>query len=158
MLTPEEERFHHLATSISRFHSALETLRTIKTALPENPLISLAFRFALVEYASPFTRSDGQLKRYTLDDKYVPAEYLNLHTRIITARHTVHAHSDLTIMNAQFKEIGTQANPELEIRGTYVDELKELQNIDQIITLLNELIHNMYLDLDAQLKALLPPR
>ena len=156
MLTSGEEHFHHLATCISRLHSALETLRTIKTASPDNPLISPAFRFALVEYASPFTRSDGQLEKYTLDDKYVPPEYLDLHKRIVTARHTVHAHSDLTIMSAQFKAIGTQANPAADIRGTYVDELKELPNIDQIITLLNESIHNMYVDRDAQLKALNP--
>src|SRR5882724_6198134 len=98
MLTSEEECFHHLATCISRLHSALEVLRTIKTASPDNPLIPPAFRFALVEYASPFTYSNGQLKKYIVDDKYVPPEYLNLHKRIVTVRHTTHAHSDLKIM------------------------------------------------------------
>lgn len=156
MLSPEEERFHHLATCISRLHSALETLRTIKAASPDNPLIPPAFRFALVEYTIPFTRSDGQLKKYTLDDKYVPPEYLDLHKRIVTARHTVHAHSDLKIMSAQFKAVGTKADPAAEMRGTYIDELKELPNIDQIIALLNESIHNMYVDRDAQLEALNP--
>lgn len=156
MLTPEEERFHHLVTCISRLHSALETLRTIKTASPDNPLIPPAFRFALVEYASPYTHSCGQLKKYIVDDKYVPPEYLDLHKRIVTARHTVHAHSDLKIMSARFNAIGTQANPEAEIRGTYIDELEELPNIDQIIALINESISNMYVDRDAQLKALNP--
>ena len=59
-------------------------------------------------------------------------------------------------MSAQFKSIGTQTNPAAEMRGTYIDELKELPNIDQIIALLNESIHNMYVDRDAQLKALNP--
>ena len=156
MLTPSEERFLHLATCISRLHSALETLRAIKTAAPDNPLIPPAFRFALVEYASPFTASEGQNKKYILDHKYVPPEYLDLHKRILSARHKVHAHSDLTIMNAQFMATGTQANPTAEVRGTYIDELKELPNIDQIVTLLNESIQNMYVDRDTQLKALNP--
>jgi len=60
MVTGSEEQFIHLATCISRLHSALETLRAIKAASPDNPLIAPAFRFALVEYVSPYTGSDGQ--------------------------------------------------------------------------------------------------
>ena len=156
MITPEEERFHHIATCISRLHSALETLRTIRIASPDDPLIPPAFRFAIVEYTSAFTRSDGQLKKYVLDDRHVPLEYLELHKRLVIARHSVHAHSDQTIMNAQFKAIGTQENPAAVIRGSYIDELKELPNIDQIIYLINETISNMYVDRDTQLKALNP--
>jgi len=157
MITPDEERFHHIATCISRLHSALETLRTIKAASPDDPLIPPAFRFAIVEYVSAFTRSDGQVKKnYTLGDKHVPPKYLDLHKRLKTARNSVHAHSDLKIMSAQFKAIGTRANPAAEIRGCYINELKELQNIDQIISLINESINNMYVDRDTQLKALTP--
>lgn len=156
MVTPSEEQFIHITTCISRLHSAIETLRAIKTAAPNNPLIAPAFRFALVEYASPYTGADGQLKKYKLDHKYVPAEHLDLHNRIVSARHQVHAHSDLTIMNAKFKATGARANPAAEVLGTHVDELKELTNIDQIISLVNDSIHNMYVDRDAQLQALNP--
>jgi hypothetical protein len=156
MVTPSEEQFIHIATCISRLHSAIETLRAIKAAAPDNPLIAPAFRFALVEYVSPYTGADGQLKKYKLDHKYVPAEHLDLHNRIVSARHQVHAHSDLTIMNAKFKATGTRANPEAEVSGTHVDVLKELTNIDQIISLVNDSIHNMYVDRDAQLQALNP--
>ena len=156
MVTTDEERFLHLATCISRLHSALETLRTIKASSPEDPLIAPAFRFALVEYASAFTRSDGQHKKYILDERYVPSQYLSLHRRIVTARHQVHAHTDLTIRNTTFKTTGTKTNPSAEARGTHIDELKELPNIDQIIDLLNESIGAMYVEREAQLKALNP--
>lgn len=156
MVNTSEECFLHLATCISRLHSALETLRTIKASSPDNSLIAPAFRFALVEYVTPFTHSFGQHKKYKLDARYVPTQYLDLHTRIVTARHQVHAHTDLTIMNAQFKVTGTKANPAAEVQGTHIDELKELSHIDQIIDLLNESIHNMNVDRDAQLLALNP--
>ncbi|MGZ3236162.1 MAG: hypothetical protein ACXU8A_02200 [Burkholderiaceae bacterium] len=154
MANVDEENFLHLATCISRMHSALETLRIIKASSPENPLIPPAFRFALVEYASAFTRSDGQLKKYILDDKYVPPQHLDLHKRIVTARHQVHAHTDLKIRNATFNTTGTKTNPSVEVRGTHIDELKELPNIDQIIDLLNESINIMYVASEIQLKAL----
>jgi len=86
----------------------------------------------------------------------VPPEHLDLHKRIVAARHRVHAHFDLTIMNATFRATGTRANPAAEVSGTHVDELKELPNIDQIISLVSDSIHNMYVDRDAQLKALNP--
>ena len=156
MVTSSEELFYHLATCISRLHSALETLRTVKASSAENPLIPPAFRFALVEYASPFTRSDGQHKKYRLDERYVSPQYLDLHRRIVTARMKVHAHTDLTIMNIQFRITGTKVSPSAEVRGTHIDELEELPNIDQIIDLLNESIGSMYLDSEAQLRALNP--
>lgn len=57
-------------------------------------------------------------------------------------------------MNAEFKASGTKANPVAEVRGNHIDELKELSNVDQLIALINESIHSMYVDRDAQLKAL----
>ena len=154
MLTPAEDRFHHLATCISNLQSALETLRTIRDASPDNPLIPAAFRFALVQYASPFTTSQGQTKRHILDSRHVPPEYVDLHNRIVTARHKVHAHSDLTLANARFKATGTESAPSAEIQGTYIDELAELPNIGLIIAMLNESIGKMYDESHAQLAAL----
>lgn len=156
MLSTSEERFLHLATCISRLHSALETLRAIKASPPDNPLIPAAFQFALVEYASPFTRSDGQHKKYVLDERHVPPQHLDLHKRVVKARHQIHAHTDLTIMNAKLQATGTKARPAAEVQGTYIDELKELSNIDQIVELINESVLSMYVDRDAQLTALNP--
>jgi hypothetical protein len=154
MVTAAEEAFLHLAACISRLHSAIETLRAIKASSPDNPLIPPAFQFALVEYASGFTRSDGQHKKYVLDETRIPARYLDLHKRIVAARHQVHAHMDLTIRNLTMNITGTKANPSAEAQGTHIDELKELPNIDQIIELLSETIDAMYIDRAAQLKAL----
>ena len=156
MFTTSEECFLHLATCIWRLHSALETLRTVKASSPENPLIPPAFQFALVEYASAFTRSDGQHKKYMLDVRYVPPQYLDLHKRIVTARHKVHAHTDLTIRNAKFTITGTKASPSAQVQGTHIDELKELPNIDQINDFLSESIGAMYVDSEARLKVLNP--
>ena len=156
MVTAAEETFLHLAACISRMHSAIETLREVKASLPDNPLIPSAFRFALVEYASGFTRSDGTHKKYVLDEQFVPSQHLTLHRRIINARHQVHAHTDLKIRDIKFKATGTKTNPSAEARGTHIDELQELQNIDQIIDLINESVGAMYAESEAQLKAMNP--
>jgi hypothetical protein len=156
VVTAAEERFLHLAACISRMHSALEVLRTVKASSPANPLLPAAFRFALVEYASSFTRSDGTHRKYVLDAKFVPSKHLALHKRIVNARHSVHAHTDLTIRNIKFKVTGTKANPSGEATGSHIDELHELQNIDQVIELVNESIDAMYVESEAQLRALNP--
>ena len=156
MTSPAEEQFIHLSTCISRLHSALETFRLVKSAAPGNPLSGAAFRYGLVEYVIPFTCSFGDLGKYKLDDRFVPPAYANLHKRIISARHKVHAHADLTIMKAAFKATGTQANPAAAVTGKYIDELKELPNIDQSVSLVNDSIGNMYVESDSQLKALNP--
>jgi len=57
-------------------------------------------------------------------------------------------------MKAEFKATGNKANPTAEIKGTYIDELKELPNIDQIIGLVNEIIENLYVERAIQLEAL----
>lgn len=98
-LSPSQEQFIHFANCVSRLTSALETLRVIKASHPENPLIASAFRFAIVEYVSSYTSSKGKYnKKYKLGNEYIPAEYLQLHKRLVTARHQIHAHFDLTIM------------------------------------------------------------
>lgn len=66
----------------------------------ENPLISPAFRFALIEYAKPYTTSIGNHKRYILSDTHIPRQYLELHTKIILSRNQKHAHQDLTVLDA----------------------------------------------------------
>lgn len=63
----------------------------------KNALISPAFRFALIEYAKPYTTSKGTYKRYKLDDTHVPAEYMELHKTIINSRHQKQAHHDICV-------------------------------------------------------------
>ena len=147
------EEFIHFATCMRRLFSAQNTLSAIKES-GDNPLIGPAFRFALIEYAAPYTRSNGSKKGHYLNKKYVPTRFLELHSRILTARRTIHAHSDLTVLQAKLYVMHTQSGPSAEIHGKNIDELKELANIDQILELIEGTLLNMFADQEALLRAL----
>src|SRR5512143_1120676 len=121
------EDFIHFAVCMQRLNSAWSTLNRIK-ASSDNELISPAFRYALVEYSAPYTNSFGPNKRHTLNDSYVPSEYLELHKRILDARHTIHAHADLTVLEAKLYLNETQGRPSATISSNYIHGLEELPN------------------------------
>ncbi len=145
MTTQGEEAFIHFATCLGRFWGALETLRAVK-AEESHVLAGPAFRFALVEYVAPYTASNGIIGKHRLDERYVPAQCLDLHKRLVQARHRIHAHSDLTIRQAKLSLETTALHPYVGITGVHIDELEEMKNIDQIIELVEGTIGNMYDD------------
>ena len=115
--TQTKEDFLHFAVCLQRLLSALGTLQVIK-ASPDHPLAVPAFRFALVEYSMPYTDSRGSEKPYyKLKDSYVPKEHLALHKKILEARHTLHAHADLTVMSAKVFVTKTRGMPSATVSG-----------------------------------------
>ena len=151
------EEFIHFATCMQRLNSARVTLNAVKAA-SDSPLAGPAFRFALVEYATPYNRSDGPSKqRYKLTESYIPSEFLALHQRILTGRNTVHAHADLTVMEAKLYVAETRGTPSVTISSNYINGLEEMKNIDQIIGLIEGTLLNMYADQDTHLHALQQP-
>lgn len=155
-MTQGHEGFIHFATCMQRLSGAWATLHAVKAA-GDSPLVGPAFRFALVEYATPYSRSDGPSnQRYQLPTSYVPSEFLELHQRILAGRNSVHAHADLTVLGAKLYVTETRGAPSVTISSNYIDGLEEMSNIDQIISLIEGTLHNMYADQDARLRALQP--
>jgi hypothetical protein len=155
-MTEEHEEFLHFVTCVDRLNSAWITLRDIKTA-GESLLVGPAFRFALVQYAMPYTRSDGTIKKgYKLTTTYVPSHLLDLHTRLLDSRNKMHAHADLTTMEAKLYLTETQGTPSIIISGNNIHGLEELCNIDEIISLIEGTLLNMYADQDIRIRALNP--
>jgi hypothetical protein len=141
---------------MQRLNEAWATLNAIK-ADRASRLAGPAFRYALVEYATPYNTSFGANKiRYQLSEQYVPAEHLELHRRIIAARNTVHAHADLSVLDAKLYLRETQGKPSASISSNYIHGLEELPNIEAIIELIEGTLLNMYADQEPRLSALRP--
>ena len=100
-MTEQEEKFVHFASCITCLNNAWRLLQTIQTQ-PGNPLVGAAFRFALVEYCKSYKCSRRVNKKpLKLDTALIPPAYIPLHERIIVSRDQIHAHSDLTVMEAK---------------------------------------------------------
>jgi len=155
-MTEQEESFVHFVSCITWLNNAWRLLNTIHTQ-SENPLIGPAFRFALIEYCKPYKTSYGITKpRFMLDTRYIPKECLPLHERIISSRDQIHAHSDLTVMDAKLhvhEFMGQRYTliPQNKINGT-----EELSNLQEIVALIEATLDNMYIEEKVLENALTP--
>jgi len=152
-----DEEFIHFHICINRFVSAWNTLKEVKANLA-HPLVGSAFRFALVEYAIPYSKSEGEHKRsgHRLKTTYIPDEFMALHNRLLAARNKVHAHADLTLMSPTLSFIELDGQRLATVSGKHVDELEELRNIDEIILLIEATLHNMFNDVERRKGELRP--
>ena len=100
-MTPSEEDFVHYVECIQSLNRAWSILQELATIEHPSLLHGAAFRYALVEYAKPYTRSDGDHARRTLPPPTLSAELLSTHHQILSLRHQVLAHTDITIKQAQ---------------------------------------------------------
>lgn len=155
-MTHGHEGFIHFATCMQRLNSAWVTLNAIKVER-DSALAGPAFRFALVEDATPYNTSYGaDNKRYKLNESYIPVEYMELHRRILNARNSIHAHADMAVMDAKLYVTETQGMPSATISSNYIHGLEEIGNIEQIISLIEGTLLNMYANQDARLRELQP--
>lgn len=141
-MTEQEEQFVHFVACITWLNNVWRLLKMIHTQF-DNPLIGPAFRFALVEYCKPYKQSHGINKKFKLDTSFIPKERLPLHERIISSRDQIHAHSDLTVMDAKLhvhEFMGQRYTliPQNIIRGT-----EELPNLLEIVALIEATLDNM---------------
>ena len=152
-MNEQEEEFVHFASCIESLNSAWRVINTIKEQ-PNSSLVAPAFRFALIEYSKPYRRSYGRKMR-KLDELCIPNEMMDLHVRITNSRDQIHAHSDLTVMDAKVyvKEVEGQRFSGIVMNK--ISGLEELTNIDEIQKLIEGTLDNMYVR-EKQLETALP--
>jgi hypothetical protein len=153
-MTPEEERYAHLLSCSSDLNDSWSVFQDIKEHRG-NPLVGAAFRYALIAYARSFSKSRGtHSTRYQLDECFIPIAHRELHHRLINARHQIHAHSDLTVRDigvhvAKFPTGKWVGVVQRTIRGT-----EELENLDEIISLVEGTLQSLYEEVQKQEAAL----
>ena len=145
MLTEQKEEFIHFVLCIECLNRVWRLINTIKDA-QRNSLVGYAFRFALVEYSKPYNSSRGTFRRNRkLDTSCIPTELLALHTRIVNSRDEIHAHSDLTVMDAKLYISETHGKRLTTISWNIITGVEELPNIDEIQVLIERTLDNMYI-------------
>lgn len=144
-MTDSEERYIHFAACIERLHNAWTTLNAIKGEA-NSRLVGPAFRYALVEYSTPYTASEGVVKRrHKLDGSCVPSAYMALHERILTARHKIHAHTDLTVRDAKLYLNEIQGKRYASIASNTIHGLEELGQLEEIVRLIEGTLESMFI-------------
>ena len=152
-MTEQEENFIYFTLCIEWLNNAWRLLQAIQMQ-PKNQLGGAAFRFALIEYCKPYKPSRGSSKQFKLDTSLISPVHIALHNRIIASRDQVHAHSDLTVMEAKLHVHEIMGLRYTQISQNYITGLEELPNIQQVIALIESSLENMYLEvkvLDAAL-------
>ena len=145
MMTEQEEEFIHFVLCIECLNRVWRLMNTIKDA-QSSSLVGFAFRFALVEYSKPYNSSRGTFKKKRkLDTSCIPPDLLALHTRIVNSRDQIHAHSDLTVMDAKLYISEIQGKRFTTISRNIVTGVEELPNIDEIQVLIERTLDNMYI-------------
>ena len=143
-MTEKEEHFVHFVSCITWLNNAWRLLNTIHKQ-PDNSLVIPAFRFALIEYCKPYKLSHGINKKFKLDTSLIPKEHIPLHERIITSRDQIHAHHDLTIMQAKLHVHKLMEHRYPLIPQNIIYETEELPNIEEIVALIEASLENMYI-------------
>ena len=145
-MTEAYEAHLHILLCMDRLNAASNTLKQIQ-AEPDQPLVGPAFRYALVEYATAFSRSDSpSKKRRKLPIRLVPVSHAGLHQRLIGARNSIHAHADLTVLEAQLEIHVVAGEKQIGVVQNFIHGLEELRNLPEVISLVEGVLRNLYLE------------
>ncbi len=147
-----EERYIHFVSCIRNLNNALRILQEIKNSKEVSPVIIIAaFRFATIEYSKPYRDSLGKIlnskgknARYKLGEDFIPSDMFDLHTRIVEARDKIHAHSDLSILDAEIYIESTAHGKYVSTSQNVIFDAEELPKIDLIIDLIEQTLDAMY--------------
>lgn len=153
-MTEQEEEFAHFVYCITWLNNAWSLLHLIKQQVG-NPLLAPAFRFALVEYCKPYKFSRGVNRNFKLDTTHIPNEHLPLHQQIIASRDQVHAHSDLSVMQAKLHVHESMGQRYTLISQNIIPSIEGLPNVDEVIALVEGTLDNIYVH-QKVLEAALP--
>jgi hypothetical protein len=153
-MTEQEEHFIHFSACVAWLNNAWRLLQAVRDQ-PTNSLIGPAFRFALIEYGKPYKLSRGILKSRKLDTRFIPPALLALHQRIIDSRDQVHAHSDLTLMEAKLSVHDFIGQRYTLIAQNKITGTEEFSKLAEVIALIEGTLDNMYSE-EKLLEAALP--
>jgi len=153
--TEQQEEYIHFDSSMDDLNRAWSILNEIKQQTG-NRLVAAAFQFAIIEYAKPYLKSKGQLRSdYKMESDCIPSEHLELHKRLLDARNTIIAHSDLTVREPELHVVDMPSERFVGVVQKVIYGSEEISNIDAIIHLIEDTLKCMY-EKDKLLKATLP--
>ena len=152
-MTQNEETYVHYAECINGLNRAWQILGELRAIDRKTAIHAAAFRFALVEYAKPYTRSDGNFKSYKLTPPNLPADLLALHQQILNFRHQVLAHADLTLKEAQVYITSSAGHSLVTVAS---NSLPAFPDGEDIIKLIEHTLDKMYVEVKRLEKNLSP--
>ena len=149
-MSEQEEKYLHFVSCIDDLNNAWRLLQEIKKC-GGNSLVDVAFQFALIQYSKSYKcaygsvlNSKGKPTSYKLDESHIPINYAELHSRIISGRDQIHAHSDLTVREAKLYISDTSDGKIVTKIQNKICETEELSNIDSLIDLIEHSLDSMY--------------
>ena len=155
-MTDSAERYIHFSCCLEWLNECWSLLQTLKGE-PSNPLRGPAFRFALVLYGKPYRESRGtSIRKHRLDNSFVPVELQSLHSEVLNQRDQLHAHSDLTVMDALLTVHRFEEKQYALMIRNHIDQTALLSRLDEIISLVEATLDRMYAEakkLEAGLRA-----
>jgi len=132
------EVFLHTQNCFNDFNDSRNVLRAVGQSSNEI-LRNAAFKYAVIAYCRAYTSSKGkQSGSMTLDKKYIPSGFYDLHTQLLGNRHKIYAHTDRDILEAklQVSDISGQKLPMRTQNVIY--PLNLMTRIDEIIDLVEK--------------------
>ena len=144
-MTPKEEQHVHLEECIWSLNEAWSILQALRATTDKTAIHAAAFRYALVAYARPYTRSDGEHKKgrdpYILQAPKLTPQDVALHGQILDLRRQVLAHSDLTVKQASVY-VGRYAGHARTIIAS--NSLPSFPDIVSVISLIEHTLDLLY--------------
>lgn len=157
-MTPEEEAHLHLEECINGLNESWSILQELRSANANSAIFAGAYRYALIAYTRPYTRSDGEHKKgrsgYIRPKPNLSQEELTLHQRIIDLRHDFLAHADLDAMKASVY-VGRFGGVAQSIIG--YSAVPDFPQIDTVISLIENSLDLLYVERTQSLERLAPP-
>jgi hypothetical protein len=156
-MSPAEENFVHLDECVRSLNEAWHILQEIRVATNRTAIHSAAFRYALIAYARPYTRSDGEhqkgRKAYKLAPPMLSKEELLLHDQILDLRHKVLAHSELIVKQASIYvgRYGGLAKANIATNGH-----PQFPETDAVISLIEHTLDSLYVERARREEVLAP--
>jgi hypothetical protein len=149
-MTAGDEDFVHYVDCIDSLNRAWSILRDLGGVERPSAVHAAAFRFALIEYAKPYTPSDGIHGRRKLPPPNLP-DLLALHEQILDLRDQVLAHSDLTVKQAQLHLHSFDGKPYYIVSSNFAGPFPSRE---AVITLIERTLDQMYVERDQRLQLL----
>lgn len=136
-----DEEYAHFQESLTSLNRAWRTLCELETSPSDNAIWNAAYRMVIVEYSKPFTKSKiNKRKVHSLPLPIISGDLEILHNRILSLRHQVMAHADLTVLDVNVSYDKHAAYPTPLVSKTILGGIPSVIEIKELIeVILDEL-------------------